>query len=410
MADRLLRRFLWLYPLANAGAYVAFLPLLSVAVPLRAEAIAGPGKIALLSQTLLAGVVVATIANIVAGMLSDWSRARFGTRLPWLWIGLVGCWLSYALIARTTGIGGLVAGVILFQLALNTLFAPLAALFADKVPDRLKGRFSALTNLALPAGSLGSALISLPAFAGDGARMLALGGLTALLVLPLLLFWPAGLADIAEPAPPPTSTGEATPGKATPGRWSAFRSLWLAKFLVQLSGTVMTNYFLFYLRGGAHDAPAAGAGVPFGFARIMLLATIVSAVTAIAAGRWSDRTGRRRPFLLAGIAMMAAGLLLLILRHEWIAAATGYTAFAAGLGTFLTIDVALVTQILPSEHHRGRDLGLMNGANTLPAMIGPLLALTVLTGSAGDYAMLFAVLLAALAASAITLATSTALR
>ncbi|WP_170112610.1 hypothetical protein [Sphingomonas fennica] len=95
MASPPLRRFLWLYPLANGGAYIAFLPLLTLIVPLRAAEIGGAGKVALLSETLAAGVLMATVANILAGMASDRTRARFGTRLPWLWIGLAASWIGY---------------------------------------------------------------------------------------------------------------------------------------------------------------------------------------------------------------------------------------------------------------------------------------------------------------------------
>ena len=98
MADRALSRFCWLFPLANAGAFVAFLPLLTLIVPLRALEIAAPGKIALLSETLIFGVMTATIANIAAGAASDWTRARWGTRLPWIWLGLAGSWISYGAI------------------------------------------------------------------------------------------------------------------------------------------------------------------------------------------------------------------------------------------------------------------------------------------------------------------------
>ena len=406
MADPRQRRFLWLYPAANIGAYLAFLPLLTVILPLRAEALAGTDKVALLSEALFAGVLVATVANIAAGMASDWSRRRFGTRLPWLWIGLAGTWISYALIALAPGALSLGIAMMLFQFGFNTLFGPMTALFADKVPDRLKGRTSAFANLALPVASLGSALIGLPMLGSDGARLLLLGLIVGLLILPLLLFWPRGLADVEDDA---ADAPDAT--SLTLHRWAAFRSLWLAKFLVQLSGNVVTSYFLFYLKDGIQGGgPFPGSRVPIGFAWIVGVATVVSAAAGIAVGRWSDRTGRRRPFLLAAVAIMACAMLVMMLRGDWTSALIGYTLFMTGLGSFLTIDVALVAQILPSERHRGRDLGVMNAANTLPAVLGPVVAYAVLHGSANDYATLFLVLLVALAGSALTLTLSASLR
>lgn len=400
-ADPRLRRFLWLYPIATAGAFVAFLPLLSVALPLRAEAIAGAGagsgKILLLSEALIVGVTVATVANVVAGMASDWSRARFGTRLPWMWVGLAGTWIGYAVIAAAVAGWALILGVALFQLGFNLLFGPLGALLPDSVPDRLKGRVAALLNLALPTGSIASAMIGLPVFANDTLRIVAPGLVATLLVLPLLL------SGASEPAMPP----EVEPPARRPGdrRWSAFRSLWGAKFLVQLAASVMTGYFLYYLKDGLGYATRfPGQAAQFGFAQIVLVATIVTALVSLAVGRWSDSLARRKPFLLAAIAAMAAGLVLLVLQGGWASIVLGYTAFAAGLGAFLTIDVALVAQILPSPDHRGRDLGLMNAANTLPAIVGPVAALFALDGIHSDYRALFGFLLGALAISALLIA------
>lgn len=398
MADRALRRFCWLYPLANAGGFIAFMPLLNLIVPLRATEIAAPGKIALLSATLIFGVLTATVANIAAGVASDWSRARWGTRLPWLWLGLIGSWVSYGAILIAARPTGLIIGLIAFQACFNTLYGPLTAMFADKVPDEYKARVSAFANLAMPAGSLATALVGLPAFTDNPQRIGVLIALTAAMILPLLLAWPRTLADV--PAVAPASNDAVRPG------WAIFWSLWLAKFLVQLSGTVLPSYFLFYLQDGL----ATTHGAPIEFATTVIAATILTAVTAVSAARWSDRSGRRKPFLIGAVAVMAVGLIALILRLGWPTALIGYTLFCAGLGTFLAIDVALVAQILPDPHRRGRDLGVMNAANTLPAVIGPLVAIAVLGESGARFPALFAVLLAGLGASALALGLNRALK
>ena len=406
MAEPDQRRFLWLYPLANVGAYIAFLPLLTIVLPLRAEALAGDGKVTLLSEALLAGVFVATLANIAAGIASDWTRACFGTRMPWLWAGLAGTWLAFAVIATASEAIVLGLGLMLFQLFFNMFFGPFGALLADKVPDHLKGRVSALANLALPAGNLASGLVGLPFLASDGARLGVITALAAALILPLLIAAPGRWRDV-EPARDRTKGTIAAPRRG----WRAFFCLWVAKCLVQLSGNVMTSYFLFYLKdrvfrgdGGSQMSAATG------FAGIVVVATIFGAVSSIAAGRWSDKAGQRKPFLLGAIALMAAGLAVLVIGRDWVAALVGYTVFVSGLGSFLTIDIALVAQILPSDHHRGRDLGIMNAANTVPAILGPILALGVLDRSQNGYSALFLCLLLALAGSGTALLTSRSLR
>lgn len=398
MAERALRRFCWLFPLANAGAFIAFMPVLNLIVPLRAAEIAATGKIALLSETLIFGVITATVANVAAGVASDWTRARWGTRLPWIWLGLAGSWICYGAILAAVTSSALIAAVVAFQACFNTLFGPMSALFVDKVPDRLKARVSAVANLGMPAGSLATALIGLPGFTGHGQRIAVLIALTGGLILPLLLGWPRRLADVDER--PSVASNCARPG------WTMFWSLWLAKFLVQLSGTVLPSYFLFYLQDGLAGAET---GAPIEFATAVIIATAVTALVAVSAARWSDHSGRRKPFLLGGVAIMALGLMALIARLGWPTALIGYALFSAGLGMFLAIDVALVAQILP-DPRRGRDLGVMNAANTLPAVIGPIVALIVLGENGARFPALFAVLLAGLCASALALGLNRALR
>lgn len=406
MAEPGQRRFLWLYPLANAGAYIAFLPLLTIILPLRAEALAGDGKVRLLSEVLLAGVCVATLANILAGMASDWTRARIGTRMPWLWLGLAGTWLSYAVIGTASEALVLGLGLMLFQLSFNMFFGPLVALLADKVPDRLKGQVSSFANLALPAGMLASSLVGLPLFVTDIARLAMVAALTGALILPLLIMAARGWRDIATP----DDRIERHAAVPRPG-WRTFLSLWVAKCLVQISGNVMTSYFLFYLQDEVFPkGGSSGLTAQSGFAAIIVVATAVSAMTSIAAGRWSDRTGRRKPFLLGATALMIAGICTISSGSGVITSLCGYTLFVSGLGSFLTIDVALVAQILPSDRHRGRDLGIMNAANTVPALLAPALALTVVARSHDGYSLLFQILLLALAGAGATLWRSRSLR
>ena len=44
------------------------------------------------------------------------------------------------------------------------------------------------------------------------------------------------------------------------------------------------------------------------------------------------------------------------------------------MARFSAVDIALVTQVLPSQRHAGKDLGVINLANTLPQALAPALA------------------------------------
>lgn len=402
-----LRRFQWLYPFANIGATVAYLPLLTLVVPLKAAEIAGAGKVTLLSEVLVAGVIIATLANIAGGMASDWSRARGSTRLPWLWAGLIGSGFSYVAITVATTSKALILGVVLFQLAFNILYGPLGALLADIVPDRLKGRMSAYINLAFPLASLVTAAVGSAYFTDNVSRMWVIAMIAACLVVPLLITVPtANSEDFGEEDSAPARREAATP--ALTGAWQRFLNLWIARFLVQMSGTVVPSYFLFYLQQRLGDTDIGT--VQSTFATILTVATVSTALLSIGLARISDRSGRRKPYMIGTIALMGCGVLLLAFGHGALPALAGYASFSMGLGAFLTIDLALVAQMLPSPQHRGRDLGFMNAANTLPAVLGPLIALVVFRYTEGAFTMLFLVLLLALAVSAGVLLANKSLR
>jgi MFS family permease len=45
-----------------------------------------------------------------------------------------------------------------------------------------------------------------------------------------------------------------------------------------------------------------------------------------------------------------------------------------GFGCYLAVDFALITEVLPTALHRGKDLGIINIANSLPQVLAPLIA------------------------------------
>jgi len=49
-----------------------------------------------------------------------------------------------------------------------------------------------------------------------------------------------------------------------------------------------------------------------------------------------------------------------------------------GVGAYLSVDLALVTAVLPSSKDRGKDMGIINIASTLPQSLAPLVAAPVL--------------------------------
>ncbi|MFN3667862.1 MAG: MFS transporter [Brevundimonas sp.] len=104
------------------------------------------------------------------------------------------------------------------------------------------------------------------------------------------------------------------------------------------------------------------------------VAAVATVPLSILCGRLSDQVQRRKPFLQGAAAASAVGLFMMAGFPEWAVAAWGYALFAICSAIFLALQSTYAMQLLPSARHRGRDLGVINLTNTLPAILAPGLA------------------------------------
>ncbi len=363
-----------LYGLAYLGVHLAFMPLIVLLLPRRVEAIA-PDEVAMtLSLLLLVGAVVAGAAHIVAGALSDrWLRRR-PNRRGLIILGTAGLGLSYVLLAYAGNLPQLLGALVLFQVTLNFAFAPLGALLADHFPNELKGKMGGIMNAALPASSLTVVLVGW-LFPEDGPLGMILTGLLALAcIVPLLLLWPLGDAMRAKES---TRPGE-QPTWALARR--DFQIAWCARLAIQIGATFVLGYIYVLLSQVLVTTPEMAAGNASGLlATLSAPASVIAIVATVAAGALSDKAGRRRPLAFAA-AIFALGLALLAGAGSLAAFIVGYAVFYVGLSAFLSIDTALVAQLVSASPRRGTLLGIMNLTNTLPAIFAP--GLTMLAFSA----------------------------
>ncbi len=158
-----------------------------------------------------------------------------------------------------------------------------------------------------------------------------------------------------------------------------FAWAWLSRLLIFLGVAAIQAYQAFYLIIVLHFAPAEVAGAVF---LSTLVLTAAALLFAPAAGKVSDRVGRRKPFVVTAALIFAAGLLLAAFAGSFPVFLVAMGVVGLGQGVYFAVDIALVTQILPDPANPAKDLGLMNIANTLPASIVPALAPAILSVSA----------------------------
>ncbi len=360
--------FLAVYALAWTGVAIAYMPFLTLLLPVRVAVLAGPDQaVGWVAQLSFAGALAASAGHLLFGWLSDVS----GVRRPWIWAGLA---LSSALLLRVpaaTTLAMLVAMIIAWQLALNLMLAPLAALAGDVVPDARKGLLGGLMALAPGCGALAGTLVTWPGLAGPDGRLALVVALVLLCLLPLLLV----------PLPPRLVPAPADAAPPPPGRT---RRMWLARLAVQIAEATLFAYLYFWFRSvdpAMTDNRVAGL-----FAVLLLL----SAPLALLAGRWSDRRGA--PFLPLQLAALAsaAGLGLMALAGGLGFAMAGFALFVLASASFLALHAAQTLRVLSRPDRRGRDLGLFNLTNTIPSLIMPWLTLGMVPrfGYAGLFLLL----------------------
>ncbi|MEV6499144.1 MFS transporter [Streptomyces prunicolor] len=372
--------------LANGAIWVGWYGPLQILLASQAKDFApgtGMSKESMLAWVTGAGALVSLIANPLFGALSDRTSARWGRRTPWIVGGAAGGALSLLLLAGAGGVWTMAAGWCLVQLTLNAAFAAVTAAVPDRVPRLQRGSVGGWLGAAQILGVVGGTGLATAA-GGIGAGYVACAVFTAVGVLPYVLRY----KDLQLPptARPVWSWRGFVRGFwLSPRRYPDLGWAWLTRFLINLSNALVLLYLLYYLRDRLHyHDPDQGVLILTAVNGLTLLATVV------VGGVWSDRVGRRKPFVIWSGVLMAVATAVLAGWQTWPGAVVAAAVLGIGFGVFTSVDFALMTDVLPKALDRGKDLGVINVANALPQVAAPALAAPIVT-YLGGYRVLYLV-------------------
>lgn len=357
------KRFLYLYALAVSGGAVAYVPFLTILLPIQITMFWGDDALTLLAYAGFAGAITASIANILFGWVSD----RNAKRRPWIVAGLILSSVLLPAMQFATSPNMLILLIMFWQLGLNMMLAPLAAWAGDCVPDSQKGLLGGLLAFAPALGALSGALVTLPGIAAGGNRLMIVALLVMLMVTPVLILGrPAAMPQLMEGNQPGDQDQENPRGSR-----AAVIRMWLARLLVQIAEASLFAFLLLWFRS---VAPRFGDN---DVATIFAVVLGMAVVATLTVGRWSDRADR--PILPLGICagIAAAGLLMMAAANNLPLAITGYVVFGLSSSIFLALHSSQTLRVLPAPRTRGRDLGLFNLTNTVPSLIMPWLTLAL---------------------------------
>ncbi|MET7800786.1 MFS transporter [Streptomyces decoyicus] len=370
---------------ANGAIWAGWYGPLQILLALQAAELAPPGtpKESVLAWVTGTGAVVSMVSSPLFGALSDRTTSRFGRRTPWIVAGVAGGAGALVLLAGADTVPVMALGWCLAQLTLNAAFAAITAAVPDRVPPRQRGAVGGWLGAAQILGVLAGTGLATAA-GGVAAGYLACAGFAVLGTLPYVLLHrdpvlPAGRR--------PALNGRVLLAGfwISPRRHPDLGWAWLTRFLINLGNALALLYLLYYLRDVLHR-PDPGGGV--------LVLTAVNGVTllgtVVVGGFWSDRVGRRQPFVLWSGVIMTVATGLLAGWQTWAGALCAAALLGVGFGVFTSVDFALMTDVLPAAAHRGKDMGVINIANSLPQVAAPALA-APLVHHLGGYRMLYAV-------------------
>jgi MFS family permease len=383
--------FIAAFTLAQIGAYVSFMPLFQVLLPLKAEGIDSANKAVVLSLVAILGAATASIANLLAGAISDRTTSRFGRRRPWMVAGALSTVASYFLIMMAQSTIQLMAGIVCFQLAFNVLFSALLAVLPDRVPDDQKGRVAAFLSLGHPIGAMAGVILVGGLLVSEASRYLAIGLVLLVAIAPFAL----ALND------PPLPRGERPPFNwrdflagfwIDPRAHPDFALAWVSRFMVLVAITLTQCYMLFYLQDALHYSNLfPGRRAEQGMALLTTIATCANVACGMLGGMLSDRLKRRKLFAAGAALVLAGAMVVFSLVPSWPVVMAGFVIFGCAVGCYYAVDIALVSQVLPSQKDAGKDLGVINLANTLPQAMAPILAMWVLGPAHVNYHALYLV-------------------
>ena len=314
----------------------------------------------------LLGVIVAVLVQPTVGSISDYTVSRFGRRKPYVLIGTLLDVVFLVGLATSNTLLMVAAFVLLLQFSSNFAQGPFQGYVPDLVPPHQVGLASGMVGLFQVLGVVtGTALATIGTRSGDFTLPTIMLGVIELVTMLSLFFRleEGRRAKDRRGRSWRTIAGEAWGTDILKERsfvflvWSRFFILGGSAFLIVLSVPYLERSL------GLVDSGDR--------ANWLLIVTIVvaacTAVATIPAAKLSERVGRKRVIYLACL-LGAVGMTICALAPSIGQLILGAILVGVGGGSFLAVDWALMTDIIPKASS-GRYMGISNVATATNGVV-----------------------------------------
>lgn len=324
------------------------------------------------AQGLVGGLTAlfSIIATPIVGNLSDRTRSRFGRRRPWLIGGVLLGTIALFVVATAQNVPQLLLGSIVAGLGFNATVAAIGGLYADRVPEKWHGRVGALIGVATNFAAIAGAAVA-TALAPNIVLIFVVPGLLAIIFVTILALIIRDSKDDVRDVDK-FSFGQIIKSFGWPVRENRdFTVNLISRFLIWMGYTAIIAFqaLLFIQHFGIP---------PQNVALFLLAATGLSGIATLVGsvgGGWiTDKTDKRRGFVMFAGLLMGAGLIVYAFAPTVEFAIGAGIIIGLGLGVYLAVDLALATRLIPDPRFTGRYMGIVQLASNLPQSIMPFLA------------------------------------
>ena len=379
---------LWLM-LASFGASMAMMVPLSYGIAVRITELA-PGHEEVLGYITGTAQLVYLIISPLVGIWSDRTRSRFGRRTPFIYLGTAIGLIGLVVIGLAPNLLIVGAGWVLGMTGWSIAGAALQTLQADKLPEKQRGKVSALTGLMTqiaPVLGIGVAY----AVASNTLLIFLVPGLIGAVLLALFpLIKPEGSSRDIPQREHVTVRSVVTSYGFNVRKYPDFAWNWLGRFVFFVGLYFNTTFGTFFYAQRLDLPVREVAGI---VATVGMIGVLAAATGALVGGFLSDKLQRRRLFVMLAALIFVAGALVEATAWSLPQIIVGAVLMQLAIAVFATVDQAIVFAIIPERDQAGRYMAVIQFAQKIPSAVAPLLAGVVITigavGGVKNYTLLY---------------------
>ncbi|MBP2655460.1 MAG: major facilitator superfamily 1 [Firmicutes bacterium] len=331
--------------------------------------------------------IAVIIFSPILASIADKTRNKFGRRRTWILAGGFLGGLMLIAVDFATQVWMVVVIWCLVQVLYSVVANSIFALVPEQIPESRRGIVSGAMGVFAPASvMLGMTIMMSMANAAlliKWAIVAGIGFLAAVLVCVMV-----------KEAPVPFKSDE---NKSTsvltqvirfypsPRKYPSFTWGFLTRFLQFLATSNMT-FSTIYLIEKFHMTESE---VTAKMGLLAMAGNVCFALASIGSGWLSDKLGKQKIFVIAAAIGVGIGPLVLVFATSFTEVLISNLISGIAGGVYLSVDMALITRILPKKEDFAKDASIMNIASSLPNSITGFAAPPLI--AAGGFPLFYAV-------------------